>query len=341
VLGQKANDIDEEVSLLHELKEIVLKLIHQINQSDFSKDSDIKLLYDSAKELEEHIVDVDRLTEVSEKLTDIAEKRLEQGDPILRKFFKIKKELSFVSAVIENLCASAPGPDSIPPYRYIAKWDSLEEFCLVMNEIRVASEIAAKLLLEINLELGGTTLDEVGELGKFNIKINSPTTEINSLQSLRNYFEEIKDFVSSTATTFMPRNKYRSYFKDQEGMKKAEEIINGKRMHSHGIITKPGEMAKYNEIIKDSDLSIFYEKYTREKFPNSEIPFPEYIENIRQGEVLTPALEICKTDALRCYSIVNALSAVCEIVNDPNSEFSLGFYENIENVAEDKTIENQ
>jgi len=87
VLGKKVDAIDEEVSLLHELKAIVLDFIRQIEQVDFGKESDIKLLYEKAKEIETQIVNVDydgnaanvnRLFEVTEKLAvapDIVEKR--------------------------------------------------------------------------------------------------------------------------------------------------------------------------------------------------------------------------------------------------------------------------
>ena len=77
VLGKKVDAIDEEVSLLHELKEIVLDFIRQIEQYDFGKESDIKLLYEKAKEIETQLVNVDyegnaanvnRLIEVTEKL---------------------------------------------------------------------------------------------------------------------------------------------------------------------------------------------------------------------------------------------------------------------------------
>ncbi|MDD4125899.1 MAG: MerR family transcriptional regulator [Eubacteriales bacterium] len=86
VLGKKVDAIDEEVSLLHELREIVLEFIRQIEQADFGKESDVKLLYERAKEIETHIVNVDyvgnsanvnRLLEVTEKLAvtpDIVEK---------------------------------------------------------------------------------------------------------------------------------------------------------------------------------------------------------------------------------------------------------------------------
>ncbi len=52
VLGKKVEGIDEEVALLHELKEIVLQFIHQIEKLDFRETSDIKLLYEKARELE-------------------------------------------------------------------------------------------------------------------------------------------------------------------------------------------------------------------------------------------------------------------------------------------------
>jgi len=77
VLGKKVADIDEEVSLLYELKEIILDFIHQIEQVDFGRESDIKRLYEKAKELETQIAHVDydgnaanvnRLLELTEKL---------------------------------------------------------------------------------------------------------------------------------------------------------------------------------------------------------------------------------------------------------------------------------
>lgn len=77
VLGNKVEAIDEEVSLLHELREIVLAFIRQIEQADFGKESDVKLLYEKAKDLETQLVNADyegnqsnvsRLLEVTEKL---------------------------------------------------------------------------------------------------------------------------------------------------------------------------------------------------------------------------------------------------------------------------------
>ena len=77
VLGEKVNAINEEVSLLHELRGIIMEFIQQIEQVDFGKKSDVKLLYEKAKEIETQIINVDydgntakvnRLLEVAEKL---------------------------------------------------------------------------------------------------------------------------------------------------------------------------------------------------------------------------------------------------------------------------------
>lgn len=77
VLSQKVNDIDDEVALLHELKDIVLDFIKQIEKFDFHNDNDVKLLYEKARKVEQQLVNVDyggnpstvkRLVDVVEKL---------------------------------------------------------------------------------------------------------------------------------------------------------------------------------------------------------------------------------------------------------------------------------
>lgn len=77
VLGKKVDSIDEEIALLHELKEIVLEFIRQIELADFGRESDVRLLYDKAKEIKTQLANVDysgnpsavnRLLEVTEKL---------------------------------------------------------------------------------------------------------------------------------------------------------------------------------------------------------------------------------------------------------------------------------
>lgn len=97
VLGKKVIDIDEEVALLHELKEIVIAFICQIKQADFSKDSDVKLLYDKAKEIETQLINVEytgnpspvhRLFEVTEKLEEKAVSRLLIPDNVLKRLLQ-------------------------------------------------------------------------------------------------------------------------------------------------------------------------------------------------------------------------------------------------------------
>ena len=77
VLDKKINDIDDEVALLHELKEVILEFIRQIKDADFSRESDVKQLYEKAKDIEGQLVNIDydgnvsnvnRLLEVTEKM---------------------------------------------------------------------------------------------------------------------------------------------------------------------------------------------------------------------------------------------------------------------------------
>jgi len=77
ILNKKVKNIDDEVALLHELKNIVLDFIREIERVNFSDDSSVKLLYDKAKEIETHLINVDyigkpsninRLIEITEKL---------------------------------------------------------------------------------------------------------------------------------------------------------------------------------------------------------------------------------------------------------------------------------
>ncbi len=90
VLGKKVDDIDGEVALLHELKEIVLAFIHQIEQADFGDVSDVKKLYEKAREIEVQFVNVsysgnpsnrNRLLDVAEKMKKAPEVRIIQINP--------------------------------------------------------------------------------------------------------------------------------------------------------------------------------------------------------------------------------------------------------------------
>ena len=79
VLEKKVDNIDEDVSLLHELKKIILEFIEQIKKLDFENETDVKLLYEKANDIETQITNVDykgnsasaeRFFEVTEKLND-------------------------------------------------------------------------------------------------------------------------------------------------------------------------------------------------------------------------------------------------------------------------------
>jgi len=127
VLSQKVSDIDDEVALLHELKDVVLEFIRQIQDADFSKDSDIKLLYEKARDIETQLVNYDgnpsnvnRLLEVTEQLgkkADIVRKypRFSIGlggygtDEETRAAFTLYEEAFGATITWE---ANPPGPDT-------------------------------------------------------------------------------------------------------------------------------------------------------------------------------------------------------------------------------------
>jgi len=94
VLGKKVIDIDEEVALLHELKEIVIAFIHQIKQADFTNDSDVKMLYDKAKEIETQLEysgnpsSVHRLFKVAEKLEERAASRFQIPENVMKRLLQ-------------------------------------------------------------------------------------------------------------------------------------------------------------------------------------------------------------------------------------------------------------
>jgi len=79
VLGKKVQSIDDEVALLHELKEIVIDFIREVECINFADNSGIKMLYEKAKVIETQFISVDyigkpnttkvdRLIEITEKL---------------------------------------------------------------------------------------------------------------------------------------------------------------------------------------------------------------------------------------------------------------------------------
>jgi DNA-binding transcriptional MerR regulator len=97
VLGKKVENIDDEVALLNELKSIVLDFIEQIKAADFASGDDVKRLYEKASEIETRLVNVEydgnatkinRLFEVTEKLSQKAASRLEIPDNVLKPLLK-------------------------------------------------------------------------------------------------------------------------------------------------------------------------------------------------------------------------------------------------------------
>lgn len=72
------------------MKEVVLEFIHQIEQADFSKGSDVKMLYERAKEIESQLINVtysgnpsnvSRLLDVTEKMKRAPEVRIIRINP--------------------------------------------------------------------------------------------------------------------------------------------------------------------------------------------------------------------------------------------------------------------
>ena len=76
VLGKKVKEIDDETTLLHELKEIVVEFINEIEQIDFDNGSNIKSLYSKAKDIETHLVNIDYIGKPSPvgRLVDVTTK---------------------------------------------------------------------------------------------------------------------------------------------------------------------------------------------------------------------------------------------------------------------------
>ena len=82
VLDRKVEDIDSEVALLHELKEIVLEFIRQMRRADFHNESDVKLLFDKAMEIETSLAPLlDTSAQVDESIASVAVEDKQQHNP--------------------------------------------------------------------------------------------------------------------------------------------------------------------------------------------------------------------------------------------------------------------
>lgn len=81
---------DGEVALLSDLRNIILEFIEQIKQADFSRDTDVKMLYERAAKAENSIANIsyegnasriNRLLDVTDKLKKAPEVRIVQINP--------------------------------------------------------------------------------------------------------------------------------------------------------------------------------------------------------------------------------------------------------------------
>ena len=107
VLGRKVKDIDGEVALLQDLKDIILEFIEHIRQADFSRDADVKRLYERAAKAERRIADISyeenkskisRLLDVTDKLKKAPEVRIVKINPF--------KAFSSGEDTVENVMGS-------------------------------------------------------------------------------------------------------------------------------------------------------------------------------------------------------------------------------------------
>lgn len=190
ILGKKADDIDEEVALLHELKEIVLKFIVQIKQADFSKDSDMKMLYEKANEIESQLtsadsaVDLGRLAEVSDKLAETAEARILSANDVsaIKNFRAVCSYLKD----IENLCVS--GKTLLEPIWVYYQFERKEAYWLDMKDVVHGCEEAARLTAEISAALG----EPRGEIDLKFKGLVPPLPEAFSVEELAGYMPDFK-----------------------------------------------------------------------------------------------------------------------------------------------------
>jgi DNA-binding transcriptional MerR regulator len=281
VLGKKVYDIDEEIALLHELKEIVLKFIVQIKQADFGSDADVKMLYEKANEIENQFggaandenmikvrnlgnksleevkqklqslglnaVDLGRLAEVSDKLAETAEARILSANDVevLRNFKKVKSPLRTVLQEIEGLTTLNPWESNSPELAK-AKWVGI-----MLN----ACEEAARLTAEITALLG----EPRGEFEHIfkSVSPTPPEAQEFSLEELSGY---LVDFAHSiwTADSIITteRENYLEYILESASEDAIEEMK--KRMKSMNYFCKDiaAVMAELSAAVNDPDSKL-------------------------------------------------------------------------------------
>ncbi|MCL2284735.1 MAG: MerR family transcriptional regulator [Firmicutes bacterium] len=125
--GKKIDAIDEKVSLLHEHKEVVTDFIRQVEQADFSNESDVKLLYTKAKKIENRLANMDydwntanenQLSEVTENLA--ATPDIVQKQSFCYLIFNLKDKKSVIEAC--ELYCEAFGAEKTSEDTSASKW---------------------------------------------------------------------------------------------------------------------------------------------------------------------------------------------------------------------------
>jgi len=89
VLDKKVDDIDNEVAILHELKELVLEFIRQMREADFHNEADVKTLFDKAVAIETSLATgspiiaelLDTSSHIDDNITSIAVEDKQENNP--------------------------------------------------------------------------------------------------------------------------------------------------------------------------------------------------------------------------------------------------------------------
>jgi DNA-binding transcriptional MerR regulator len=261
VLGKKVYDIDYEVALLHELKNIVLKFIVQIKQADFSKDSDVKMLYEKATEIEGQIantddaVDLVRLVEVSDKLAEKAEERVLAANDVLalKNFRKAEGQLNFVIQQIEDFCDPYHNRNTTnwvwnSPELKDVKWQG-------MKDVIHACEETARLTAEISTALG----ESRGEFEDVFKAVSPALPEVQefSLEDLASYIVSFKSSIEVARTIITgEREAHFDYILESASEEAVNEIR--KSMKSMASLCKDiaAVMAEIGAVIDDPDSKL-------------------------------------------------------------------------------------
>jgi len=142
VLDKKVDDIDSEVALLHELKEIVLEFIRQMRQADFSNETDVKMLFDKAMEIETSLAEgnpaishlLDTSSHIDESVTSVSVEDKQSHNPSKLANFEITKNepcrLIGKSIYVRNDWSN---PHIQPDHLQVPLWHAKEWICKTLD----------------------------------------------------------------------------------------------------------------------------------------------------------------------------------------------------------------